>query len=159
MRKTLALSLALGVALNSQAGADPISDFLTGVFGDKAHAARSARLSRHGVGRKTSTVHARPHGSGKMKASFYGGGPRRYEPNAHTANGERFNQWAMTAAHRTLPFGTLLNVCYARCVVVRINDRGPAAWTGRQLDLSRGAATEIGLVPVGADFVQVAQVN
>jgi rare lipoprotein A len=159
MRKTLALSLALSVALNSQAMADPISDFLTGAFGGKAHAAQSARLSRHGVGRKMSTVHARPHGSGKMKASFYGGGPRRYEPNALTANGERFNQWAMTAAHRTLPFGTLLNVCYVRCAVVRINDRGPAAWTGNALDLSRGAATAIGLIGAGTGFVQVAQVN
>ena len=159
MRKTLAVSLALSVALNSQAMADPISDFMTGVFGGKAHAAQSGRLSRHGVGRKTSLVHPRPHGSGTMKASWYGGGPRWMEPNTHTANGERFNRWGLTAAHRTLKFGTLLNVCYVRCAIVRINDRGPAAWTGNALDLSRGAATAIGLIGAGTGFVQVAQVN
>jgi rare lipoprotein A len=75
-------------------------------------------------------------------ASFYGGGPRRYEPNSHTANGELFNMWDMTAAHRSLPMGTRLRLTYAgRSVVVRINDRGPAVWTGRSLDVSRGAAT------------------
>lgn len=91
--------------------------------------------------------------------SWYGGGPRWMEPNTHTANGERFNRWGLTAAHRTLKFGTLLNVCYVRCAIVRINDRGPAAWTGNALDLSRGAATAIGLIGAGTGFVQVAQVN
>jgi rare lipoprotein A len=89
-------------------------------------------------------------------ASYYGGGPRRYEPNAHTANGEIFNQWDLTAAHRTLPMGTRLLVTHkGRSVVVRINDRGPALWTGRSLDLSRGAATEIGLIESGVGAVQV----
>ena len=50
--------------------------------------------------------------------------------------------WDLTAAHRTLPMGTRLRLTYAgRSVVVRINDRGPAVWTGRSLDVSRGAAT------------------
>jgi rare lipoprotein A len=89
-------------------------------------------------------------------ASFYGGGPRRFEPNSHTASGERFNQWGLTAAHRTLPLGTRLLVTHrGRSVVVRVNDRGPAAWTGRSLDLSRGAATAIGLVSSGTGPVQV----
>jgi rare lipoprotein A len=89
-------------------------------------------------------------------ASYYGGGPRRYEPNAHTANGEVFNQWDLTAAHRTLPMGTRLLVTHkGRSVVVRINDRGPALWTGRSLDLSRGAATELGLIESGVGAVQV----
>jgi rare lipoprotein A len=89
-------------------------------------------------------------------ASYYGGGPRRYEPNAHTANGEIFNQWDLTAAHRTLPMGTRLLVTHkGRSVVVRINDRGPALWTGRSLDLSRGAAKEIGLIESGVGAVQV----
>lgn len=89
-------------------------------------------------------------------ASFYGGGPRRYEPNSHTANGEKFNMWDLTAAHRTLPMGTRLLLTYGgRSVIVRINDRGPAAWTGRSLDVSRGAATQLGLIERGTGQVRV----
>jgi rare lipoprotein A (peptidoglycan hydrolase) len=90
------------------------------------------------------------------KASFYGGGPKRYEPNSHTANGELFDQWAMTAAHRTIPFNTRLRVTYRnRSVIVRVNDRGPAAWTGRGLDVSRGAATRLGLIGAGTGIVRM----
>ena len=64
--------------------------------------------------------------------------------------------WDMTAAHRSLPMGTRLRLTYAgRSVVVRINDRGPAAWTGRSLDMSRGAAEQLGLVTRGAGQVRV----
>lgn len=70
-----------------------------------------------------------------------------YGPGFHgkrTANGERFNQWGMTAAHRTLPFGTRVLVTYkGRSVIVRINDRGPFI-KGRTIDLSKGAARRIG---------------
>jgi rare lipoprotein A len=91
-----------------------------------------------------------------VNASYYGGGPRRYEPNTHTASGERFDQWGLTAAHRTLPLGTRLLVTHGgRSVVVRVNDRGPAAWTGRSLDLSRGAATRLGLIASGTGAVVV----
>lgn len=63
-----------------------------------------------------------------------------------TANGDRFDKRAMTCAHRTLPFGTRLRVCRAgKCVDVRVNDRGPAKWTGNDLDLTTGAAGKIGL--------------
>ena len=75
-----------------------------------------------------------------------------YGPELHgrrTASGERFNMNAMTAAHRTLPFGTRVQVCRSRCVVVRINDRGPARWTGKSIDLSRAAARAVGLPGVG----------
>lgn len=79
-----------------------------------------------------------------MVASWYGP-----ESGKYTANGERFNYHAMTAAHRTLPFGTMLDVCRGdRCVTVRINDRGPFI-EGRSLDLSLGAAKAIGLLGVG----------
>jgi rare lipoprotein A len=65
-----------------------------------------------------------------------------------TASGERMNPRAMTAAHRTLPFGARLRVCHSGCVVVRITDRGP--WVrGRCLDLSYGAARAIGLGGTG----------
>ena len=59
-------------------------------------------------------------------ASYYGA-----ESGPHTASGERFDPNAMTAAHRTLPFGTLVRVTYqGRSVVVRINDRGPFVQKG-----------------------------
>ena len=64
-----------------------------------------------------------------------------------TADGERFNPRAMTAAHRTLPFGTFVLVCRARdsrrCIVVRINDRGPFV-RGRIIDLTPAAARALG---------------
>jgi rare lipoprotein A len=83
-------------------------------------------------------------------ASFYG-----YESGPHTASGERFDPNAMTAAHRTLPFGTLVRVTYqGRAVVVRINDRGPFV-RGRDIDLSEGAARRIGLPGVGPVTIEV----
>lgn len=80
--------------------------------------------------------------------SWYGPG---FEGNL-TANGEIFNPWDYTAAHPYLPFGTLLEVCYADCVTVRVNDRGPYVH-GRGLDLSQGAAYAIGMY--GVDWVDV----
>jgi len=78
-------------------------------------------------------------------ASWYG-----WEVGTHTANGERWNPNGMTAAHRSLPFGTIVRVTLdGRSVTVRINDRGPAAWTGREIDLSLGAATALGMVERG----------
>jgi rare lipoprotein A len=65
-----------------------------------------------------------------------------------TANGERLNCSEMTAAHRTLAFGTRVRVCHSGCVTVRINDRGP--WVrGRHIDLSPAAARAIGLSQTG----------
>jgi rare lipoprotein A len=82
-------------------------------------------------------------GSGRSfsgMASFYGN-----ESGSKTASGQRFNQSAMTAAHRSLPFGTKLKVTHGgRSVVVTINDRGPFI-KGRVLDLSTGAASAVGL--------------
>ena len=79
-------------------------------------------------------------------ASVYGGSDSLC--GSRTANGERLNCSAMTAAHRTLPFGTLVRVCHSGCVVVRINDRGPFV-RGRQIDLSPAAARAIGLHQTG----------
>src|SRR5215207_641977 len=77
-----------------------------------------------------------------------------YGPGFHgkkTANGERFNTNDLTAAHKTLPFGTQLRVTNERTgksVVVRINDRGPYAH-GRVIDLSKAAAEAVGIEGVG----------
>ncbi len=81
-------------------------------------------------------------------ASFYGN-----ESGSKTASGQRFNQNAMTAAHRTLPFGTKLRVTHGgQSVIVTINDRGPFV-RGRVLDLSTGAARAIGLTGAGVGRV------
>jgi rare lipoprotein A len=81
-------------------------------------------------------------------ASFYGN-----ESGSKTASGQHFNQNAMTAAHRSLPFGTKLKVTHGdRSVVVTINDRGPFI-RGRVLDLSTGAARAIGLTSTGVGRV------
>src|SRR5215203_4834038 len=77
-----------------------------------------------------------------------------YCPGFHgrkTASGERFNTHALTAAHKTLPFGTRVRVTNektGRSVVVRINDRGPYAH-GRIIDLSQASAHAIGIGGVG----------
>lgn len=74
-----------------------------------------------------------------------------YALTSKTASGERMNPSAMTAAHRSLPFGTKLRVTNqknGKSVVVRVNDRGPFA-KGRVLDLSKAAAQQIGFVSSG----------
>lgn len=86
-------------------------------------------------------------------ASYYG---RRFHGRL-TANGERFNMNALTAAHRTLPFGSRVRVTNprnGRSVVVRINDRGPFI-RGRQIDLSRAAAEQIGMIGSGHARVEL----
>lgn len=88
--------------------------------------------------------------SGEGLASFYGS-------DQQTASGERFNPRAMTAAHRTLPFGTkvrVTNVRSGRTVTVRINDRGPFV-PGRVIDLSQAAAEELGIVGRGIAKVKL----
>lgn len=87
------------------------------------------------------------------KASYYGG---KFHGRT-TASGERFNQNAMTAAHRTLPFGTKVtvkNLNNGKQVVVKINDRGPSS-KSRMIDLSKGAAKKIGMIQAGVVPVEL----
>ena len=83
------------------------------------------------------------------KASWYG-------PGFHgrtTASGATYDQHGLTAAHRTLPFGTKLRVTHrGRTVTVTVNDRGPYI-RGRSLDLSRGAAAKLGMIDAGVGAV------
>ena len=128
------------------------------VGGSVTEASAKSRHHRHHA------KHSQPHsswldanasigsqGSGRSfagKASFYGN-----ESGSKTASGQRFNQNAMTAAHRSLPFGTKLRVNYrGQSVVVTVNDRGPFI-KGRVLDLSTGAARAIGLTGAGVGHV------
>ena len=86
-------------------------------------------------------------------ASWYGG----QFHGRRTANGETFNKYALTAAHRTLPFGTIVRVRslkHGREVEVRINDRGPFA-KGRVIDLSQAAAEALGLTATGVAEVSL----
>ncbi|MEN9218484.1 MAG: septal ring lytic transglycosylase RlpA family protein [Gloeomargarita sp. DG_2_bins_126] len=86
-------------------------------------------------------------------ASWYGPGFQ----GRRTASGEPFNPQALTAAHRTLPFGTQVRVTNLRngqSVVVRINDRGPHV-PGREIDISTGAAQVLGLISMGTAPVRL----
>jgi rare lipoprotein A len=86
-------------------------------------------------------------------ASYYGG---KFH-GRKTASGERFNQEALTAAHKTLPLGTQVRVTNLRngeSVDVKINDRGPYH-KGRVIDLSKGAARELGMLGAGTAKVKV----
>jgi rare lipoprotein A len=82
------------------------------------------------------------------QATWYGknhhGGP--------TASGERFDMWALTAAHRTLPMGTrvrVTNLRNGRQVIVRINDRGPYGGARHIIDVSYAAARELDMIEAG----------
>ena len=84
-----------------------------------------------------------------------------YKHGRKTANGERFNPGGMTAAHRSLKFGTkvrVTNVRTGRSVVVRINDRGPFI-RGRIIDLAYGAARAVGLHRSGVARVSLKVLN
>lgn len=93
------------------------------------------------------------HPLGTGKASYYA---QKY--NGHqTASGETYDMYAMTAAHRDLPFGTpirVTNLQNGRSVVVRVNDRGPFK-PGRIVDVSLAAAEQLGLILNGTADVQV----
>lgn len=85
--------------------------------------------------------------------SYYG----REFHGRRTASGEPYDRFAMTCAHKTLPFNTLLKVTNPRngkTVIVRVTDRGPFL-NGRQLDLSYGAAKEIDMLAAGVLRVDV----
>ncbi|QIB35870.1 septal ring lytic transglycosylase RlpA family protein [Ancylobacter pratisalsi] len=117
-----------------------VAAFATGAvfvaFGDAALAGKKAEVATSGM------------------ASYYGYSGR-------TANGERHSAKAMTAAHRSLPFGTkvrVTNVSNGRSVVLRINDRGPFV-RGRIIDVSTSAAEILGFRKRGVAKVEIAVVD
>lgn len=78
-----------------------------------------------------------------------------------TASGEVFDMNALTAAHRTLPFGTVLevtNLANGRKTIVRVNDRGPFV-EGRELDVSKAAAYELGMITTGTARVSIRKLS
>jgi rare lipoprotein A len=87
-------------------------------------------------------------------ASFYA---ERFA-GRRTANGERYDPKAYTAAHRTLPFGSVVRVVYEKTgdwVLVRINDRGPYGPSKRVIDLSREAARRLSMLDEGVVRVRL----
>jgi len=95
-----------------------------------------------------------------ISRSIIGGSASYYAAKFHgrpTTSGERFDNRAMTAAHRTLPFGSVVRVTNpenGKSVTVRINDRGPFT-KGRVIDVSRAAAIELGLIAPGHARVEL----
>lgn len=89
-----------------------------------------------------------------MKASWYADGAR---VAWHSA---RYYPDGFTVAHRTLPFGTRLRISYmGRSVEAIVNDRGPALWTHREIDVSRGVARALGIMVVGVAVVDVERLD
>lgn len=119
------------------------------------HSEKGAEKSRQGAEKswRDSEAMAPSAGTGHTfagVASFYGN-----ESGSKTASGERFNENAMTCAHRSLPFGTKLRVTHGgRSIVVTVNDRGPFV-RGRVLDLSTAAARALGIDGLGSVTAEV----
>jgi rare lipoprotein A len=112
---------------------------LTGALREKARACIIAAL----MAAVPSHAYAR---SVACSASYYG----RHENGHRTADGEKFNENALTAASRWIPFGTVITVKHGnRSIRLRINDRGPAKWTHRCLDVTTRAARALGFVAQG----------
>lgn len=142
---------------------DKANVFITNVHLPSAQSEKSEKSEKNASSdrlisaskKKTETTYAAGTVFQSGVASYYGPGFH----GRRTANGERFNQFAMTAAHRTLPMGTrvkVTNTRNGRSVVVRINDRGPFAH-GRVIDLSTASARAIGISGVGR--VQLARIT
>jgi rare lipoprotein A len=131
----LRLALLLGIAAPATAGAGQTAD---------RHDGASAYRGSHRPGRATD-------GKSKALMSRQTGLASYYWQPQLLASGGQFDPNAMTAAHRTLPFGTRVRVRHlanGRSVVVRINDRGPYV-AGRVIDLSKGAAAKIDMTEHG----------
>ena len=151
---TLALATA---ALSSSASASAQGPQVMGLneapsptmIGENADAAPEALATV-----EPATIEPEGEELGTGMASYYG----RELLGRRTASGERFDPTDLTAAHRTLPFGSKVRVTNPRSgksVVVRINDRGPFA-RGRLIDVSEAAARRIGLVAMGHGPVKLA---
>jgi rare lipoprotein A len=130
----------------------PSSQRVAAVTRQQHRVARSRRASRTQTpqAKSTRTQNTRTQHASNGLASFYSHGSR-------TASGEKFNASELTAAHRTLPFGTrvrVTNLTTGRAVTVRVNDRGPFV-KGRVIDVSRAAAQSLGMVGKGVAKVKL----
>jgi rare lipoprotein A len=154
--KAALLATALAGALGASVAPSFAADSFDGAYARGSHA--HLRHARHLAGRHDAGRH---HGGGRLTYYYSGGklhlvntdknggldGVASVYHDPITANGEHMNPNAMTAAHKSLPMGSMVTVHNkrnGRSVTVRINDRGPYV-TGRVIDLSPGAARVIGM--------------
>jgi rare lipoprotein A len=95
-----------------------------------------------------------------MRASWYGMETCAGKRDCRTADGTRFNGEQLLVAHRTLPFGTKLKITYkGKTSYAVVRDRGPAKWTGKDIDLSRAVADRLGFTKAGVGTVCVKEVR
>ena len=161
IRRTLVSLAVSGLVISAPARADSptneveIQDFAAEILKVIEEAAAEAEALERQMAEEKAREKLRLLGQGV--ASYYG-----YElAGNRTASGERFDPQALTAAHRTLPLGTKLRVvneANGRSVVVRINDRGPFVGN-RIIDVSYGAAREIGMVRAGKARVRLEKIS
>ena len=117
----------------------------------------AASSTGKGTGRGTGTGEAQDR-PGKAPEAVQRGMATWYGHGQMTASGEPFDPRALTAAHRTLPFGTRVRVTHERSgksVVVRINDRGPFGKKKRVIDVSKAAAQRLGMIDEGVAPVRL----
>lgn len=145
----LAFLIYAGVAISNPVATTPAPAGVTAALPEDS-AAAPLEAVRGGFWRRGELERGTP---SRGWASWYG-------PELHgepTASGEPFDMHGLTAAHRTLPLGTRVqvrNLANGRSVEVRINDRGPFP-EDRIIDLSRAAAGKIGMLPTGSALVEV----
>lgn len=111
--------------------------------------------THHAAPKRTAEDHHERSGVQDGYATWYGSNAQQGGP---TASGERFDRNAMTAAHRTLPLGTIVRITNkknGRTVQVRINDRGPYGNKSRIIDVSEAAARKLDMIDAGVVPVRV----
>ncbi len=165
MTRTLLASIAGLMLAVLGFGAAPAAAYVGDYdFSDRGTARGSARTERNATQPRTTRQAARSTTRSAALPSLTGGGLRSsgiasyYWQPQRVASGGWFNPNAMTAAHKTLPFGTrvlVTNLNNGRSVTVRINDRGPYI-QGRVIDLSRAAAKVVGMTGSGIARVNMA---
>jgi rare lipoprotein A len=156
-KKTMAGLSSSRAALAAAAATLLVGGTATEASAKSRHHRHHTHQALHTSGMSTHTSHQATAPTGPFEAigrvfsgvaSFYGN-----ESGRQTASGQRFDQNAMTCAHRSLPFGTKLRVSHAgHSVVVTVNDRGPYV-KGRVLDLSTAAARAVGITSAGTGRV------
>ena len=134
----------------------PVVLLLLGLIASTAGCTSAPRYRQQGTRPPKRTLYRKPT-RGKVYqvgiASYYGKGFH----GKKTANGEIYDMYAITAAHKELPFGTLIkvtNLSNKKAIIVRINDRGPFV-KGRILDLSYGAARKLEMIAQGTAKVRI----
>jgi peptidoglycan lytic transglycosylase len=147
------LAVALAAATLAACAQPVVTDKSAPAAASRQAAPEPVRKASFVRSRQVAAVASKP-AAGTQDASY---GIASYYTDSKTASGEKFDGKELTAAHRTLPFGTYLrvtNVKTGRSVTVRVNDRGPFV-PGRVVDVSPSAAEKLGMVGSGLAKVKV----